>query len=93
MITQMDPLVSLYYYAPVCAAINFAIMILVEGFEPFYHLERVGAFVLFTNAGIAFALNVAAVFLIAVGSGLVLTLAGVLKDIVSHHSAGVAAPS
>lgn len=83
---QMDPLVSLYYYAPVCAAINLVIMLLVEGFEPFYHLERVGAFVLFTNAGIAFALNVAAVFLIAVGSGLVLTLAGVLKDIVSRTS-------
>lgn len=80
----MDPLVSLYYYAPVCAALNFVIMLLVEGVEPFYHLERVGAFVLFTNAGIAFALNVAAVFLIAVGSGLVLTLAGVLKDIVSR---------
>ncbi|KAG7571118.1 hypothetical protein FFLO_00943 [Filobasidium floriforme] len=78
---KMDPLVSLYYYAPVCAALNFVIMLLVEGVEPFYHLERVGAFVLFTNAGIAFALNVAAVFLIAVGSGLVLTLAGVLKDI------------
>jgi hypothetical protein len=54
----MDPLVSLYYYAPVCAAINFVLMILIEGVEPFYHLERVGAFILFTNAGIAFALNV-----------------------------------
>lgn len=78
---KMDPLVSLYYYSPVCAAINFVLLILIEGFEPFYHLGRVGGFVLLTNAGIAFALNVAAVFLIAVGSGLVLTLAGVLKDI------------
>ena len=54
----MDPLVSLYYYAPVCAALNFVLMLLIEGIEPFYHLERVGAFVLFTNAGVAFALNV-----------------------------------
>jgi len=37
--------------------------------------------ILFSNAGIAFLLNVAAVFLIGVGSGLILTLAGVLKDI------------
>jgi hypothetical protein len=54
----MDPLVSLYYYSPVCAAINFVLLILIEGFEPFYHLGRVGGFVLLTNAGIAFALNV-----------------------------------
>lgn len=104
----MDPLVSLYYYAPVCAVINFVLMLLWEGVEPFYQLDKLGAFVLFSNAGIAFALNVsrppyvcptlplicsdnwgcihdqvAAVFLIAVGSGLILTLAGVLKDIVS----------
>lgn len=36
---------------------------------------------LLSNAGVAFLLNVAAVFLVGVGSGLVLTLAGVLKDI------------
>ena len=35
--------------------------------------------ILLTNAAIAFCLNVAAVFLIGVGSGLVLTLAGVFK--------------
>lgn len=78
----MDPIVSLHYYAPVCAVINFCILPFTEGLEPFYALHRVGLLVLFTNAGIAFALNVAAVFLISVGSGLILTLAGVLKDIV-----------
>jgi hypothetical protein len=35
--------------------------------------------VLITNASVAFLLNVAAVFLVGVGSGLVLTLAGVFK--------------
>ncbi|TYJ52769.1 hypothetical protein B9479_006620 [Cryptococcus floricola] len=78
---KMDPIVSLHYYAPVCAVINLCIIPFTEGLEPFYNLHRVGLLVLFSNAGIAFALNVAAVFLISVGSGLILTLAGVLKDI------------
>lgn len=80
---KMDPIVSLHYYAPVCAVINLMVMPFIEGLEPLYNLHRVGILVLFSNAGIAFALNVAAVFLISVGSGLILTLAGVLKDIVS----------
>lgn len=54
----MDPIVSLHYYAPVCAVINACIIPFTEGFAPFMHLDRLGAFVLFTNAGIAFALNV-----------------------------------
>lgn len=37
--------------------------------------------VLLSNAFVAFLLNVAAVFLVGAGSGLVLTLAGVFKDI------------
>lgn len=38
-------------------------------------------FLLLTNALLAFLLNIAAVFLVGAGSGLVLTLAGVLKDV------------
>lgn len=78
---KMDPLVSLHYFAPVCAIINACVLPFIEGFAPFRDLHKVGLLVLFSNAGIAFALNVAAVFLISVGSGLILTLAGVLKDI------------
>ena len=37
--------------------------------------------ILISNAAIAFLLNIAAVFLVGAGSGLVLTLAGVFKDI------------
>lgn len=85
---KMDPLVSLHYFAPVCAVINAVIMPFIEGFAPFRDLHKVGILVLLSNAGIAFALNVAAVFLISVGSGLILTLAGVLKDIVSVAEAG-----
>lgn len=78
---KMDPLVSLHYYAPVCAAINLLILPFTEGLEPFYHLAEIGPVILLSNAAVAFLLNVAAVFLIGVGSGLVLTLAGVFKDI------------
>lgn len=54
----MDPIVSLHYYAPVCAIINVCILPFTEGLEPFYSLHRVGLLVLFSNAAIAFALNV-----------------------------------
>ena len=76
---KMDPLVSLHYYAPVCAAINLCILPFLEGLEPFYHVAQLGPAVLISNAAVAFLLNVAAVFLVGVGSGLVLTLAGVFK--------------
>ncbi|KAH7910266.1 triose-phosphate transporter family-domain-containing protein [Hygrophoropsis aurantiaca] len=78
---KMDPLVSLHYYAPVCALINLCILPFKEGLEPFYELARIGPAVLLSNALVAFLLNVAAVFLVSAGSGLVLTLAGVFKDI------------
>lgn len=55
---KMDPLVSLHYYAPVCAVINACIIPFTDGLEPIWNLHRVGILVLFTNAGIAFALNV-----------------------------------
>ncbi|CAK5261969.1 unnamed protein product [Mycena citricolor] len=78
---KMDPLVSLHYYAPVCAMINLVFLPFTEGLQPFYELARIGPLILISNAAVAFLLNVAAVFLVGVGSGLVLTLAGVLKDI------------
>ena len=76
---KMDPLVSLHYYAPVCAAINLCVLPFTEGLAPFYELQKLGVGVLLTNASVAFFLNVAAVFLVGVGSGLVLTLADVFK--------------
>jgi len=78
---KMDPLVSLHYYAPVCAAINLIILPFTEGLAPFYALQRLGAAVLLSNAAVAFLLNIAAVFLVGAASSLVLTLAGVFKDI------------
>ena len=62
---KMDPLVSLYHFAPVCAAINFIIFLYVEapgfGVDDIY---RVGPVVLISNAAIAFGLNVSVVFLV-----------------------------
>ncbi|KAI4173560.1 MAG: hypothetical protein LQ343_002898 [Gyalolechia ehrenbergii] len=79
---KMDPLVSLYYFAPICAIMNFCVAAVLEipriKMEEVYH---VGLPVFFINACIAFALNVSVVFLIGRTSSLVLTLCGVLKDI------------
>jgi hypothetical protein len=78
---KMDPIVSLHYYAPVCAVINLLVIPLTEGFEPFRELYKVGPVILVSNAAVAFCLNIAAVYLVGASSGLVLTLAGVFKDI------------
>ncbi|KAH9931208.1 TPT-domain-containing protein [Amylocystis lapponica] len=78
---KMDPLVSLHYYAPVCAVINLGVLPFTEGLAPFYEVMRVGPLLLLSNAAIAFLLNISAVYLVGAGSGLVLTLAGVFKDI------------
>ncbi|GJE94845.1 TPT-domain-containing protein [Phanerochaete sordida] len=78
---KMDPLVSLHYYAPVCALINLLVIPFTEGLAPFMEIMRVGPWILISNACVAFLLNIAAVFLVGAGSGLILTLAGVFKDI------------
>jgi len=79
---KMDPLVSLYYFAPVCATLNAILIPVYEGSAPFKEaLTTLGPMILLTNASVAFALNVAVVFLIGSASSLVLTLSGVLKDV------------
>ena len=97
---KMDPLVSLYYFAPICAVMNFCVALVFE--IPRLQLEEiynVGLGTLFANALLAFALNVSVVMLVSqvqfdnrtsimltnkkIGktSGLVMTLCGVLKDV------------
>lgn len=62
---NMDPLVSLYYYAPVCAFMNIVTAwfaeVAVFQWEDFY---RVGVVILVLNALVAFLLNVSSVFLV-----------------------------
>lgn len=79
---KMDPLVSFYYFAPICAVMNGVIALFLE--VPSMKIDdifRVGVITLLLNAMTAFALNVALVTLIGKTSSLVLTLCGVLKDI------------
>lgn len=79
---KMDPLVSLYYFAPVCAFMNFLMFLIFESSTlAMSDLARVGLIMFFFNALVAFCLNVSVVFLIGKTSSLVLTLCGVLKDI------------
>ncbi|KAH9901851.1 TPT-domain-containing protein [Xylariomycetidae sp. FL2044] len=79
---NMDPLVSLYYYAPVCALANFALSYM-SGWDKteWTHASEVGFGMLLLNAAVAFMLNVSSVLLIGKTSGLVLILTGILKNI------------
>jgi hypothetical protein len=79
---KMDPLVSLYYFAPVCALMNGLTSLFTEiPTMTMNDIYRVGFITLLANAMVAFLLNVSVVFLIGKTSSLVLTLCGVLKDI------------
>ncbi|CAN8099685.1 unnamed protein product [Discula destructiva] len=79
---KMDPLVSLYYYAPACAAINAVVTLFVEiPRMTMGDIYGVGLFTLLANAFVAFLLNVSVVFLIGKTSAVVLTMSGILKDI------------
>jgi drug/metabolite transporter (DMT)-like permease len=62
---KMDPLVSLYYYAPACAIMNGIVCLFTE--IPTLTMDdiyRVGQFNLLANASVAFLLNVSVVFLV-----------------------------
>ncbi|KAI9666414.1 MAG: hypothetical protein M1821_004350 [Bathelium mastoideum] len=79
---KMDPLVSLYYFAPACAAMNGMVCLFWEIPKmSMYDIWNVGVFTLLANAVVAFLLNVSVVLLIGKTSSLVYTLCGVLKDI------------
>lgn len=66
-VAGMTPLVLLYYYAPVCAALNFCVALVAEAprfdFDVFNHVSW-GMLVL--NGGVAFMLNVSSVFLVRI---------------------------
>ncbi|KAM5360322.1 hypothetical protein ACJZ2D_013839 [Fusarium nematophilum] len=79
---KMDPLVSLYYFAPICAVMNGAVALVWEVPKcSMTEVYNVGLFTFFLNGLCAFMLNVSVVFLIGKTSAVVLTLCGVLKDI------------
>ncbi|KAK5165759.1 uncharacterized protein LTR77_008682 [Saxophila tyrrhenica] len=79
---KMDPMVSLYYFAPACAVINGVFTLFVEAPKmSMLDIYSLGFGTLIANAFVAFGLNVAVVLLIGKTSAVVLTLSGVLKDI------------
>lgn len=62
---KMDPLVSLYYFAPVCAAMNFCVAMFTELPRlQMTDIMDVGVWTLLANAMVAFGLNVSVVFLV-----------------------------
>lgn len=63
---KMDPLVSLYYFAPVCAAMNFVVALFWEVPKiQMVEVYNVGLFTFFLNGLCAFLLNVSVVFLVS----------------------------
>lgn len=80
---KLDPLSSLYYIAPLCAAIILPCCLYFEAQElPWERIVSSDfAIVLGVNGIVAFTLNVAVVLLISNTSALILTLAGIVKDI------------
>ena len=62
---KMDPLVSLYYFAPVCAVMNGVTALFLEVPNlTMGHIYNVGVWTLLANAVVAFLLNVSVVFLV-----------------------------
>ncbi len=66
---KMDPLVSLYYFAPVCAVMNVVVAVIWEVPKcTMAEVYAVGLWTLFLNASVAFALNCSVVFLVRIES-------------------------
>lgn len=63
---KMDPLVSLYYFAPVCAAMNLMVALAWEVPKvSMTDFQNVGLFMFGLNGVCAFLLNVSVVFLVS----------------------------
>jgi len=80
---KLDPLSSLYYIAPLCAVFTgLACLIFEVGDLPLERMQTTDfMLIMLVNGFVAFTLNVAVVLLISNTSALVLTLAGIIKDI------------
>lgn len=80
---KLDPLSALYYIAPLCLLLVSTAFFIFEATSfPFERLQSPEFLVvILVNGLVAFSLNVAVVFLIGNTSALVLTLAGIIKDL------------
>lgn len=62
---KMDPLVTLYFYAPVCMVTNFVVALLFESHTfTLSDFNRIGPFMLIASTVVAFLLNVSSIFLV-----------------------------
>jgi len=86
---KMDPLVSLYYFAPVCAAMNFAVALFWEVPKiSMAEVYDVGLFTFLLNGLCAFALNVSVVFLVSPGCFILkthLSFLTIVYRLARHH--------
>lgn len=80
---KLDALSALYYIAPPCAIFTGIACLIFEVQDlPFERMQTMDfMLIMLVNGGVAFTLNVAVVLLISNTSALVLTLAGIIKDI------------
>ena len=80
---KLDPLSTLYYVAPLCFVfVSLSFWIFESSSFPFERFESFSFLaVLLINGLVAFTLNIAVVMLIGNTSALVLTLAGIFKDL------------
>lgn len=60
----MSPLKSLYFFAPICLAINASMIVPVEGFAAIRAIPALGLFTILSNCTLTFMLNLSAVYLI-----------------------------
>lgn len=81
--TKLDPLSNLYYVAPVCMMFTGLACLVFELQDlPFERMQTTDfMLIMVVNGGVAFTLNLAVVLLITNTSPLVLTLSGIVKDI------------
>ncbi|KJZ76141.1 hypothetical protein HIM_04597 [Hirsutella minnesotensis 3608] len=86
---KMDPLVGLYYFAPICAAISMALALPFElpQFQ-WQHVVQTGFGVLFLNAFVAFLLNVAGVFLVIQTPALCIAAAWIITQLTQRRLVG-----
>ncbi len=80
---KLDPLSSLYFVAPFCMVFTgLACLVFESGDLPYERMQTPDfMLIMLVNGSVAFTLNVAVVALISNTSALVLTLAGIVKDI------------
>lgn len=62
--SSMSPLLSLYYFAPICLSLNAAMIIPIEGWAAIRAVPALGFFTILSNCTLTFLLNLSAVYLI-----------------------------